>query len=72
MSKKKKSKKTTTAEVDGDPDIDLDFWHQTILAGTLPNVGSEVERRHMIMHVNLTYRLACELRAVRRAIEAKT
>lgn len=67
MSKKKTSKRSPPQPPDSD--VDLDIWHQTILAGTLPNVGSEVERRHMIMHVNLTYRLACELRAVRRAIE---
>ena len=71
MSKRKTSKKTTPPKPPPDPDADLGNWHQAMLAAYLPDVGSEAERRHVNMHINLTDRLVRELRAVRRAIEAQ-
>ncbi len=69
MSKRKTSKKTTPPKPPADPDADLDNWRQTMLDAYLPDVLSEAERRNVCMHINLTDKLARELRAVRRAIE---
>ena len=74
MSKKKtKGRKTAVAAAreqrEADWDADLDAWRVLMLDTYLPNVGSEAERRHVNMHINLTAKLTRELRAIRRAIE---
>lgn len=74
MSKNKTSKKATPPKPpkrSADPDADLDNWRQTMLDAYLPDVGSEAERRRVNMHINMTHHLARELRALRRAIEAR-
>lgn len=70
MSKKKTSTKTTPPKPAADQDADLDNWRQITLDTYLPDVGSETERRHVNMHVDITHHLARELRAIRLAIEA--
>ena len=71
MSKKKTSTKTTPPKPRPDPDADLDNWERNMLKVYLGDVGSEAERRHVNMHLNITHHLARELRAIRRAIEAQ-
>lgn len=78
MTKKKTKGATAAQQKQGairrtkpDPDADLETWQRTMMKTYLPIVGSEAERRHVNMHVQITHHLARELRAVRRAIEKR-